>query len=89
MAIDLIFMGSSADRSAADVALPLAAGELQVNANGVPGTATSWYPKVNGTIKGAFVNSETAAMVECRFHKTTDINYNKLMNGIIIELKIP
>ena len=78
MATDLIFMGSSADRSAADVALPVAAGELQVNANGAPGTATTWYPKADGAIIGAFTRSETAGMVECRFHKTTDINYVKV-----------
>jgi len=79
MALDLIFMGSSADRSAADVAIPIAAGETQVTGNGAPGTGTQWYPKTDGAIVAAFVNSETAAMVECRFHKTSDINYNKLL----------
>lgn len=83
MAIDLIFMGSSADRSAADVALPIAAGELQVTGNGAPGTGTQWYPKANGAILGAFVRSETAAMVECWFNKTTDPNRNKVRHMAI------
>ncbi|GAJ21961.1 unnamed protein product, partial [marine sediment metagenome] len=78
MAIDLLFMGSSADRSGADVALPLAAGEFHVTGNGVPGTATQWFPKAKGSIKGAFVNSETAAMVECYFNDIDDNNRQKL-----------
>lgn len=76
MVLSVVFMGSSADRSAGDVALPVCAGELTVEGNGVPGTATVWYPKAPGFIKGAFVNSETAGMLECMFHKNTDSNWN-------------
>lgn len=78
MAHDLIVMGSSLDRSGADVNLPIAVGETHVTGNGVPGTGTQWYPKTNGKILGAFVNSETAAMVELWLRKTTDNNRYKL-----------
>lgn len=83
MPIDLIIMGTSADRSAADVAIPIAAGETHVSGNGVPGTGTQWYPKDNGAIKGAFVKSETAAMVETWFKKTSDVNRQKLCSKTI------
>ena len=76
MVLSLVIMGSSADRSAGDVALPVAVGETIVDANGVPGTATAWYPRANGFIKGAVVVSETAGMLECMFHKNTDANWN-------------
>lgn len=78
MAISLYFMGSSADRSAADVALPVCAGETQVQCD-TPGTSTTFKTTQPGAIVGAFTNSETAAMVECRFHKNTDVNYNKVV----------
>lgn len=80
MSFDTVIMGSSADRSGADVALPVAVGEVSVSANGVPGTGTQWYPKYPGFIVNAIVNSETAAMVECRFRKTTDADYQKVPN---------
>lgn len=73
-----VVMASSADRSGGDVAIPIAVGETSVSGNGVPGTGTQWYPSFDGSIVGAIVNSETAAMLECMFHKTTDPNYNKL-----------
>lgn len=75
-----VILASSADRSAADVAIPVAVGETGVAANGVPGTGTIWYPPFNGFITDAFVNSETAAMVETWFHKTTDADRMKLLS---------
>lgn len=75
----LVIMASSADRSGGDVAIPVAAGELTVTGNGVPGTATQWYPKFKGSIVQAFCNSETAAAVDVRFRKTSDANYNHLV----------
>lgn len=66
-------MGSSADRSGGDVNIPLCTGEETVQASG-----NGFIPKGKGSIKGAFVNSETAGMVEAQFHKTTDNNWNQL-----------
>lgn len=74
-----VILASSADRSAADVAIPVAVGETGVAANGVPGTGTIWYPPFNGFITDSFVVSETAAMVETWFHKTTDADRMKLL----------
>jgi hypothetical protein len=76
-----VICGTSADRSAADVNIPVAAGERSVQANGVPGTATGWYPPYKGYITCAFVRSETAAMVETWFHKTDDADRMKLVTA--------
>lgn len=73
MVLSLVFMGSSADRSAGDVNIPTCTGELTVQTSG-----NGWIPKGAGTIRGAFVNSETAGMLECQFHKTTDANWNTI-----------
>lgn len=73
MAIDLIVYGSSADRSAADVNIPINSGETQVAKSG-----NYMIPKTDGRIRAAFVNSETAAMVECWFKKTTSNDRMKL-----------
>lgn len=78
MALTVVAMGSSADRSGANVALPILLAENIVGGNGVPGTGTTWYPKFNSSIVGTYVGSETAAMVECRWRKTTDANYQKM-----------
>lgn len=80
MPFTLVYMGSSADRSAADVALPICAGETSVVGNGVAGTGTAWYPKFNGNIVQAFCNSETAAAVDIRFRKLSDPYYNHLFS---------
>lgn len=71
---DLIIYGSSADRSAADVNIPVNSGETQIT------ITSSLYgvPKYPGAIVGAFVNSETAAMVETWFKKRTAQTRNKL-----------
>lgn len=74
MAVDLIIYGSSADRSAADVNIPVNSGETIIAKSGNYG-----IPKAPGAIKGAFVNSETAAMVECWFKKTTENDRKKLV----------
>lgn len=74
----LVLMGTSADRSGGDVAIPVAAGETTVSGNGAPGTATQWYPKFNGSIVQAFCNSETAAALDIRFRDTNDANFNHL-----------
>lgn len=74
----LVILASSADRSGGDVSIPIAAGEFTVSGNGAPGAATQFFPKFNGSIVQAFCNSETAAAVDVRFHKTTDANWNHL-----------
>jgi hypothetical protein len=73
MVLSLVFMGSSADRGAGDVNVPLCTGEITVQASGY-----GFVPKGSGYIRGAFANSETAGMVEAQFHKTTDANWNTL-----------
>ena len=73
MVLSLVFMGSSANRAGGDVNIPTCTGELTVQTSG-----NGWVPKGAGSIKGAFVNSETAGMVEAQFHKTTDANWNQL-----------
>ena len=73
MVVDLIVMGSSADRSGADVNIPINSGENMVTAVG-----NYFQPVAGGAIKGAFVNSETAAMVEAWFKKRTEVNRMKL-----------
>jgi len=73
MVLSLVFMGSSVDRSGGDVNIPVTTGELTVQTSG-----NGFVPRGAGAIKGAFVNSETAGMVEAQFHKTTDANWNTI-----------